>query len=128
MNGVEVIDARYVVVTLHKTAESLVDALGDDMEDVPGPTLVLSHRLDELGLVITGPVAQLLAIHERIGKALGVVDGEDGPTAVPYSEAKARLEAVWPGGMLACYSDDPAERVPFMTVESALAVLFPPTP
>lgn len=43
-----------------------------------------------------------------------------------YSEAKARLEAVWPGGMLACYSDDPAERVPLLTVESALAVLFPP--
>lgn len=51
---------------------------------------------------------------------------ESSDSVLTYSEAKARLEAVWPGGMLARYSDDPAERVPLLTVESALAVLFPP--
>lgn len=55
---------------------------------------------------------------------MGLVDD----SVLTHSEAKARLEAVWPGGMLACYSDNPAERVSLLTVESALAVLFPTMP
>ena len=56
-------------------------------------------------------------------REIAVNDGSE--SVLTYSEAKARLEAVWPGGMLARYSDDPAERVSLLTVQSALAVLFP---
>lgn len=54
-----------------------------------------------------------------------IAQNDHSDCVLTYSEAKARLEAVWPGGMLARYSDDPAERVSLLTVESALAVLFP---
>lgn len=51
-------------------------------------------------------------------------------TALTYTEAKARLQAVWRvgtlgGHILGRFSSDPAERVPLLTVETALAVLYP---